>query len=62
LNIYDAAGRLVAELINESRPAAQYTTAWNGKGRNGISAASGVYFYKLNVGEFEETKKMILLR
>jgi hypothetical protein len=62
LSIYDAAGRLIAVLINESRPAGQYTTAWNGKDRSGTSVASGVYFYKLNVGEFEETKKMILLR
>jgi hypothetical protein len=62
LSIYDAAGRLIAELINESRPAGQYSAVWNGKVQNGSSAASGVYFYKLMIGEFLETRKMILLR
>jgi hypothetical protein len=62
LSVYNAAGQLVAELINESRPAGQYATVWNGKARNGISSASGVYFYKLVTEEFAKTRKMILLR
>jgi hypothetical protein len=62
LSIYDAAGRLVATLINESRAAGNYTAAWNGKARNGSPAASGVYFYRLTAGTFIETKKMILLK
>ncbi len=62
LRIYDAAGRLVTTLIDESRSAGRYTTEWKGKSADGSSAASGVYFYMLNAGEFKETKKMILLR
>ena len=62
LSIYNAAGQLVTVLINESRPAGPYTTVWNGKAENGTTAASGVYFYRLITNEFEETKKMILLR
>ncbi len=62
LRIYNASGKLVAALINESRPAGTYAAVWNGKGQNGSSAASGVYFYKLLAGDFEETRKMILLR
>ena len=62
LSIYDAAGRLVRELINESRPAGPYATVWNGKDQNGSAVASGVYFYRLTANEFEETRKMILLR
>jgi len=62
LRIYDAAGRLVATLVDESRPAGRYTTEWNGQNTDGSSAASGVYFYRLISKEFEETKKMILLR
>ena len=62
LRIYDAAGRLIAVLIDESRPAGQYSAVWNGKDRNGNSAASGIYFYRLTAGTFIETKKMILLK
>ena len=62
LSVYDAAGRQVAVLINESRPAGQYATVWNGKTENEIPAASGIYFYRLTVDGFKQTKKMVLLR
>ena len=62
LRIYDAVGRLVSVLIDESRPAGRYTTEWNGRGTDGRSVVSGVYFYRLTAKEFEETKKMILLQ
>jgi hypothetical protein len=62
LRIYDAAGRLVTTLIDESRPAGNYTAEWNGRDNSGSTVASGVYFYRLTSKEFEETKKMILLR
>ncbi len=62
LGVYNAAGQLVAVLIDESRPAGPYATVWNGKAENGTPAASGVYFYRLITEEFRETKKMILLR
>ena len=62
IRIYDAAGRLVATLVDESRPAGNYTAEWNGSGTDGRAVSSGVYFYRLISKEFEETKKMILLR
>ncbi len=62
LRIYDATVRVVTTLIDESRSAGSYTAEWNGRGAGGSTVASGVYFYKLNTGEFKETKKMILLR
>jgi hypothetical protein len=62
IRIYDAAGRLVTTLVDESRPAGNYTAEWNGSGTDGRAVSSGVYFYMLNAGEFKETKKMILLR
>jgi len=62
LRIYDAAGRLVAVLVNESRPAGAYEALWNGMEKSGSEAASGVYFYRLEAGDFLETRKMILLK
>ncbi len=62
LKIYDAAGRLVAVLVDGTRPAGRYTAAWNGKDRNGRPAASGIYFYRLTTGDFKRTRKMTLLR
>jgi hypothetical protein len=62
LRVYDAAGRLVATLIEGTRPAGNYTVEWNGRSGDGVAAASGVYFYKLRAGTFEQTRKMVLLR
>ena len=62
LRIYDAAGRLVTTLIDESRSAGQYEAAWNGTGDAGGAVTSGVYFYRLVAGDFVQTKKMVLIR
>jgi hypothetical protein len=61
LNIYDTNGGLVKSLINgESRDEGSYIVQWDGTNDKGNSLSSGVYFYKLKVGNFIETKSMIL--
>ena len=62
LRVYDVAGRLVATLVDGERPAGRHRVEWNGRIAGGATAASGVYFYRLDAGAFGETKKMILLR
>ena len=62
LKIYDAAGRLVRVIIDETLPAAHYSEGWDGKDGSGIAVASGVYFYRLSTKTFTENRKMILLR
>jgi hypothetical protein len=62
LRIYDAAGRLVRVLVEEPRDAGRYSEDWNGLDNAGRAVASGMYFYKLKAGMFEETRKMVLLR
>ncbi len=62
LGIYDAAGRLVEVLVNGQRSAGYHTVNWEGRGTDGRPMASGVYFYRLSAGEFEKTRKMVLLR
>ncbi len=62
LNVYDAAGRLVRTLLDETRSAGNYEMTWNGLDNVGNRVSSGVYFYRLKTAEFIETKKMILLK
>lgn len=62
LRVYDASGRLVATLLDEVRPAGNFTAAWDGRNAYGGTVTSGVYFYRLVVGEFVETRRMVLLR
>ncbi|MBU8920541.1 MAG: T9SS type A sorting domain-containing protein [Bacteroidales bacterium] len=62
LDIYNILGQRVATLVDCSQERGYRTARWDGKNTNGASVSSGIYFYKLQAGSFEETKKMILLR
>ena len=62
LSIYDVAGRRVRELVNERRDRGAYKLVWDGQNDAGQIVASGVYFYKLTVGSFTDTKKMTILK
>jgi len=57
LKIYDVLGNEVATLVDEFREAGRYEITFDAS-----NLASGIYFYRLQVGSFVETKKMILLR
>jgi len=57
LKVYDATGKEVATLVNEKQNAGSYEVEFNGEG-----LPSGIYFYKLEAGDFVETKRMVLLK
>jgi hypothetical protein len=57
LKIYDVLGREVATLINEEKAAGNYEVIFNAK-----NYPSGIYFYKINSGNFTDTKKMLLIK
>jgi hypothetical protein len=61
--VYDAAGRLVRTLVD--RPAqvpGRYEAVWDGRGASGQSVASGVYFCRMESGDFREVRRMALVR
>ncbi|HEY4612931.1 MAG TPA: T9SS type A sorting domain-containing protein [Bacteroidota bacterium] len=57
LRVYDLLGREVATLIDGEVRAGSYTTQWDA-----TNLQSGVYFYRLQTGQFVETRKMLLLK
>ena len=57
LKVYDVLGKEVATLVNEIRQPGNYTIEFNGSG-----LASGIYFYKLEWGEFKAIKRMMLIK
>lgn len=57
LIVYDVLGVEVRTLVNEEKSAGYYEVNFDA-----ANLASGVYYYKLQTGNFVETKKMILLR
>jgi hypothetical protein len=62
LKVYNVAGQLVKTLVDGVESPGEYEVTWNGRNENDEEVASGVYFYKLRVSDFVETRKMVLLR
>jgi hypothetical protein len=57
LVVYDINGNEVATLVNNEKPAGNYSVKFDA-----TNFASGIYFYKLTAGSFESTKKMALVK
>ena len=62
LRIYDPAGRVVRTLVDEHRQAGYYSVSWDGKNEAGREVSAGIYFYRLQAGDFTATKKTVLVR
>jgi len=63
LSIYNASGQRVNTLVADALSAGQYQATWDGTDLSGQTVASGVYSYRLHVGqEFVETRQMTLLK
>jgi hypothetical protein len=57
LKIYDMLGREAAVLVNGKQSAGSYNIRWDA-----TNYPNGVYFYKLTVGDYANTKKMVLIK
>jgi flagellar hook assembly protein FlgD len=61
LKIYDLVGRLIKTLVDKEMDSGHYEVEWDGKDSFGEKVPTGIYFCKLQVGEFKTMKKLILL-
>ncbi len=62
LTVFDARGRVVRTLVNESRPPGRHTIVWDGRSDRGVEAASGVYFYHIIADDFADAARIVLLK
>jgi hypothetical protein len=64
LRIYDVTGRLVRTLVNEMKNPipAGFSLKWDGTNDSGRRVSSGVYFYRIIAGNFQQTRKMVLMK
>ncbi|MEO8446175.1 MAG: DUF1501 domain-containing protein [bacterium] len=60
LKVYDVSGKVVQVLVEGFKSAGQYSVSFDVSGRSNLS--SGIYFYKLKSDNFEDTKKMTLIK
>jgi len=62
LEIYNVMGQLVHTLVNDTQSAGRYQVRWVGDDALGRQVASGIYFYRLQAGDFSQVRKLMLLK
>ena len=62
ITIYDLVGRHVRMLLDSPQTAGHRTIQWNATNNAGQQVPGGVYLYRIQAGQFRQTKKMILLK
>ncbi|MGH2570667.1 MAG: S8 family serine peptidase, partial [bacterium] len=62
LAVFDIAGRRVRTLAAGRLDAGSYRVRWDARDEKGVRVAPGIYFYRLEGGGIEETRKMVVIR
>jgi PKD repeat protein len=62
LSVFNLLGQKIRTVINEHYSSGEHLTTWDGLNDEGRLAASGIYFYRLKVGDLVLTKKMNLMK
>jgi hypothetical protein len=62
LTIYNVKGQKVRHLVSETQSPGRYTVNWDGSSDRGTRVASGVYFYRIQIGTYSAVKKMVVLK
>ena len=62
ITIYDMMGKVVSTLVNGQQSAGFKTLQWNATNNSGMPISAGLYIYTIQAGEFNQTRKMILLK
>ena len=62
LTVFNLLGQKVNDLVSEYQSAGQKQIVWDGTDQYGTQVESGVYFYRISSGEFDMTRKMVMLK
>ena len=62
ITIYDMLGNVVNNLVNTNQSSGYKSIQWDATNNQGEPVSAGVYLYKIQAGDFVDTKKMILLK
>ena len=62
VTVYDMLGNVARNLINTNQSSGHKSLQWNATNNQGEPVSAGVYIYKIQAGDFVDTKKMILLK
>jgi hypothetical protein len=62
LEVYNTLGQVVRTLVAAEQEGGAYRVTWDGRNEYGQEMATGVYIYRLVAGEFDTTKRMLLIK
>jgi flagellar hook assembly protein FlgD len=62
LEVYNTLGQVVATLVEKPQVAGRYTVRWDGLNSNREMVGSGVYFYRMVADDFQDIKRMLLIK
>ncbi|MGH7598558.1 MAG: Ig-like domain-containing protein, partial [bacterium] len=62
LIIYNSLGQEVRRLVDKQQAAGYHHVTWNGRDQSGKPVPSGIYHYRLQVGDFVATKRMLMAK
>ena len=62
LRIYNLLGQGIRTLVNETQNSGRHSVTWDGKDDKGRVVSSGIYFYRLEVGDSKLTRRMVLIK
>ena len=62
ITIYDMLGNVINNLVSGNQSSGFKSIKWNATNNQGVPVSAGVYLYKIQAGDFVETKKMVLLK
>ena len=61
LSVHDVSGREIA-ILARRRAIGEIAVTWDGRDTSGNEVSSGIYFVRMEAGDFTDTRKMMLLR
>jgi flagellar hook assembly protein FlgD len=62
VKIFDALGRGIKVLDNGIKNPGYHTVRWEGKDGYGKNVSAGIYLYQLQIGQYIQTNKMVLIK
>ncbi|MBA7617179.1 hypothetical protein ES703_24490 [subsurface metagenome] len=61
IDIYSAAGEKIVNLSDRVETTGNKTIEWNGRDKRGHKAPAGIYFYRIQLGDYSKTEKLMLV-
>ena len=62
IDVFNIRGQKIKSLVNDFYNVGHHNVTWNGTDDNGSVVSSGVYLYRMQIGDFSETRRMVMMK